>query len=872
MSRKRSAAKTRSADGTIQLSLDLENVGEVPMVSESQQSSRNTSISQPHTCPPSEIKPLPIKRQDQTRSFGSKQDWLTIQQNWYRESWGEFFCSQMPLTSAIHLLDPLLGRLKTGKPAKAGCWSRDYPLRIHRIEKDLIYLAAKAISEKAQLFISLPVSPVSLGILTIAYYANLAREERDPFSTNHAVSAKNFVIWIRPHDNGQIQNLRIVRSANEPENLSDRMVCLPAHRFDESAKEQRLRVYTARSLTDAIALLKQSNFCSLVVLDDPSGLTYPSPSYYGNEAYKLADLCEQARIPMISVVPPWAMRTLEFWENKSNKGILLWAVDFAALQSYPIEPSPTASRNVPHPIEESYRSLDRKCKSLSEPKVTIKTFSFGADDEAAIADAFEQITSLLIDLARQPELRSVWSKGWELWRELSAPILPAQLMWELFLQKSLQQLEATVERAADPKALDLYQYLRSLTLRFQKLTQNPFLEMIEALGNETIVAVPDAKYVDALGKFLAERGDRSAPRVVAIHELRGQGGNRLVIIGQPKARHRSLLQTTFFQQVDVLLWSVLAERAEQWWSGLEVDSRTWHTKTWRSLTGQNFYGRYGYSNRPNPVEVIHVGKAKLFKRVDLTRLEERFGEMSDRGSDAGVSGLSSTPLDSHYWIEFEKKYSIRVSPNSEFLILAGNRAQVISVKDLSINTRVVLFEGMNRDELFAQKAGLVEESRENWLYQLQLDGWRAAVKQRVEQVNLGLVCRQIFQDTGISISEPTIQRWISGDDLLSLPRESEHFFWFLPTSVHSTFEIFWQTANKLRGKRRHLGQVISACAEAGWRDRNPNDIVFQYRQVFITVGELRDAMQVLKVQSTPRFVNQKPDHPFNRLFRAKGSN
>ncbi|WP_430675753.1 hypothetical protein [Leptolyngbya sp. AN10] len=833
---------------------------------------QETQTSLPRICfPPLPTKPLLTEQQTQNLTSKSIQDWEALRQDWYRENWGEFFSSQISLDSAIHLLDPLLGRLKAGKPSKAGGWSRDHLLGIHRLEKDLIYLIAKAINCRAQLFLSLPVSPVSLGILTVAYYASLAREERDPFSTNQAISAKNFVIWIRPHDNGQIQNLKITRSSSEPESLRDRMICLPIQQFDESAKEQRLRIYTARSLSDAIALLRQSNFCSLVVLDDSSGRTYPSPSSYGNEAYKLADLCKQAGIPMIGVVPPWTMRILDFWENKSNRGMLLWAVDFAALQSYPTESSPFSLSSIPHPIEESYQTLDRKCKSLSEAQVTIKTFSFDTEDEAEIADAFEQISDLLMDLARQPELRGVWSKGWAIWRELLAPILPMQLMWEQFLQQSLRQLQAAAERCADPKALDLYQYLRSLTLRLQKLSRNPFIEAIESFGNETIVAVSDTASAEALEKFLAERCERR-PRVTTLNELKGQGGDRLIVVGQPKARYRNLLQTTFFRQVDVLLWSVLAERAEHWWSGLEIDSRAWHIKTWKSLTGQDFYGRYGYSYRPNLVQVIHLGKTKLSKSVDLSKLEEKFGEVSDRSLDSGLVHPSSNQIDSHYQVEFEKNFRIRVSPNSEFLILVGSRAQAASVKELCVNTKVILFEGMNRDELFAQKAGLLEESRENWLYQVQLEGWRVAIKQRVEQLNSSSVCRQIFQDTGITISEQTIQRWMAGDDLLSLPRDSGHFFWFLPTSAHAHYEPFWQTANKLRGKRRHLGQVISACAEAGWKDRDPTEIVFQYKQVFITVGELRDAMQVLKVQAVPRFLAQKPDYPFNRLFRvSKGS-
>jgi hypothetical protein len=71
----------------------------------------------------------------------------------------------------------------------------------------------------------------------------------------------------------------------------------------------------------------------------------------------------------------------------------------------------------------------------------------------------------------------------------------------------------------------------------------------------------------------------------------------------------------------------------------------------------------------------------------------------------------------------------------------------------------------------------------------------------------------------------------------------------------------------LRTKRRQLGRVISDCAIEGWKERKADEIVFQYQQVFITVGELRDAMQVVIVQSSPQLIKYHPEAPFNRLFK-----
>ncbi|MBD2153091.1 hypothetical protein [Leptolyngbya sp. FACHB-16] len=794
-------------------------------------------------------------------------DYLKTLQDWYRQSWGEVFYDAFPLEWIFHHLDPLLGKLQQRR-ARGSHWSTNYPLNVHRLEKDLTYLVAIAINEKVPLFFSFPVSPVSLGILTIAYYAHLPREERDPISRNHAVASKSFVLWIRPHDNGQIQHLKISKSSKTKINLNEQLICIPAYRFEETAKDTRLRVVTARSLAEGIDLLQHSKYCSLVVLDDPSGQTCLSSFKYGSEVFELARNCQEKDLSMIGIIPPWAMQQIEYRENSSQTGILLWPIDSSALRSYPVLPSPYTRNETSHPIEESYRLLTKKCEFGTDAQITIRTFSFNRDDENRIAEGFQEVLDLLVEISKQPEMRSTWIKGWEIWRDLTAPILPFHLLWEQFLQGSLKQLEAVVERYNNPQASVLFRTLNSLIQRFQKLTQNPFSQAIEALDSNTTIAVTDVAHVDALKFFLAERSQSPQPKVVAIGDLRGQSGEKLVIIGQPKARYRDIVQTTFFHQIDVLLWAVLAERAEYWWSGLEIDSRIWHAKTWRSLTGQDIGGRYDYSHCPKAVRVVHSGTTKLYKSIDISKLEETLSEVGETSLDSGLADSNATQLNAHYLVELDNRFKIRVSPNSEFLVLSRGQARVVSVRDITAGTTVVLFEGMNRDELFAQKAGLLEESRDNMLYQVQLEGWRTVVKQRIEQLGTWAVSRQIFRSTGIDIGEDAIRRWMNGEDLLTLPHEKEHFFWFFPPVARSSFEEFWRKANSLREKRRQLGRVISACAQEGWKERNADEIVFQYQHVFITVGELREAMQVLKVKSAPQFIQQKPEYPFNRLFRC----
>jgi hypothetical protein len=880
------------ADGIAQLSLDLASVTVSSEALQDQETlsvaketkpentaAEQQSVKLPKIAPPKSIeltKPKPrllyIPPEKPQRPYQQPSpQWLKMMQGWYQQSWLEEFYAQIPWERIQSLFDPLLGHLKVGKPIKTGNWPRDYPLQIHRLEKDLVYLIAIAIAKQSQLFLSLPVSPSSLGILTVAYYATLSRDERDLFNGNHTVSPKHFVIWIRPRDNGQVQNLRIARTVNDLVSLSNRIVCVPSSKFDENVKESRLKVVTVRSLEEGRDLLKQSKYCSLVVLDDDLGRTYPSPSQYSNEAFNLANLCQQKKIPMIGVVPPWSMRTLEWHENKHQMGIGLWAVDLPALCSYPLENDFFRTSILSHPIEESFLAINQRREFPSAPQVTLKTFSLNVEDEERIAAAFLEASDLLIALGNRPDLRQVWVTGWGIWRDLSAPVLPFHLLWEQFLEGALKRLEAAAERCGEPKALVLYRVLQSLAVRFQKLSRNPFVEWLERMGSETTIAIADISRLDALKDFLLARCNTSVPRIVAISDLTGQMGTHLVVVGQPKARHRSLLQTCLFQKVDVLLWTVLAHRAEHWWSSLEIDPRAWHIKTWRSLTQEEFFGRYAYSYRPTSVEIDHENTTKLNRGVDVSKLEEQFSQLGPSSLDSGFNSSTSNELNTHYCVTFEGNFQIRVAVNSEFLVLFKKQAQVVSVRELIVGTKIVLFEGMNRDELFAQKAGLLEETRAKWQYRTLLDAWRELVKQRTQQLDYLSISRQIYRESGVDISEAAIQTWLNGDDLLTLPRLKEHFLWFIPTRAHSGFEEFWNTANDLRRARRQLGRVISECAQEGWRDRNPDDIVFQYQRVFITVGELRDAMQILQVLRPPEMISHPPAYPINRLFRNGAS-
>ncbi|MEQ8539159.1 MAG: hypothetical protein RIB93_17115 [Coleofasciculus sp. D1-CHI-01] len=697
-----------------------------------------------------------------------------------RRFWGDIFRDSSNFNPEwMHqVFEPSLGCLKQKK----------HSIQIHRLEKDLIYLSALTIYQRHQVFVSFPVSPVALGILIVVYYAHLVREERDIYCINHAVSAKDFVIWIRPQDKGKLSSLRTTKAVNLIDawetrcSLGERVLCLPIYKFDESSKSERLKVVMVRSLSEAIELFKRSRYCSLVVIDDPSGCTYPSPSTYGNEAFKLASLCRQKRIPMVGIVPPWTIGDIEYHITNNSSELLLYPIDFFALCSYPAEAGSFSTREPRHPIEESYLRLERKRKSLAETQVTIKTFNFETtEDNEKIADLFQESSSLLIDLGKHPQLRMVWGKGWYIWRYLSAPILPYHLLWGKFIDSALKQLENAATRCKEDKAIILYQCLRSLSWRLYKLKQNPFIEIIKSADIKTIVAVENAECVDALKE--------------------------------------------------------------------EV-------------------GRYSYSPHYTSVQVVNIGNVKLSKRINLSKIEEHFSALTSTSLDAGFSETTPLKLEYHYLVEFPQRLKIRVAPSSEFLVLSGKLAQVVPVREITARTKVVLFDGMNRDELFAQKAGLLEDTKVNYLYRVQLEAWRELVKKQVKKSNLQTVCQHIFHDTGISISQETIQHnWMSGHNLLSLPREREHFFWFIPPLARSGFEEFWQRANELRIKRRQLGQVISTCAQEGWNDRKPDEIIFQYQQIFITVGELRDAMQILTVQSSPQLILHPPESPFNRLFR-----
>lgn len=786
--------------------------------------------------------------------------------NWGQKEWGEVFRESFDLKWQHQILDPVLGCLKKSK----------HSIEIHRLEKDLVYLSAKSISQRCQLFISFPVSPVSLGILLIVYSAHLPREERDIYHTHHAVSAKDFIIWVRPKNNGQISTLRTTRAVNliDYEDthyyLSKQMICLPVSQFDESSKSERLRVVMVRALSEAVELLNRSSYCSLVILDDSSGKTCLSPSVYGSKAFEFAKICSYKRIPMVGIVPPWTMKDIEQQEHKEVALIKLWPIDFFTLRSYSQGAliATNESNNI-HPIEESYLRLERKRQSLREAQVTIRTFNFDREDEEKIAELFRESSDLLLDLAKYPQFRGVWANGWAIWRDLSAPILPTYLLWSKFIESALKRLENAANRCGDSKALTLSSLLNSLAKRMNKLNRNPFLELIQEAGKETIIAVEKANRANALEEFLKQRSNSFAcPTVLPISELEGKGGQRLLIIGQPKARHRDLLQTTFFKNIDVVLWSVLAKHAEWWWSNLEVDAREWHSRTWMALTGKEQIGCYGYSPEYKSVQVINTGNAEFSRSINLSKLEESFSTLSETSLDSGLTNYSLRKLESHYLVEFEGGLKIRVVPNSEFLVLLRNQTQVVTVRELTAGTKVILFEGMTRNELFAQKAGLLDDTKVNLSYRALLAGWRNLVEQQIKNLGLETVSKRLGIDTDLSIGEQTISsNWLNGNDLLSLPQKKEHFFWFIPEEAHSGFKDFWERANELRNKRRQLGRVISACAEEGWKERRPDEIVFQYQQVVITVGELRDAMQILKVQSSPQLIQQPPEYPFNLLFK-----
>lgn len=626
-----------------------------------------------------------------------------------------------------------------------------------------------------------------------------------------------------------------------------------------------------RSLSEATELLKKSQYCSFVVLDDPSGCTHRSPYQYGNQTFKLTNLCHQKQIPLIGIIPPWTMKHIEYQENKNHLGILLWPIDFFALYSYPKEKRLLASsiQNI-HPIEESFSRIERKRQSLREASVRIITFNFETKDEERIAELFQESSELLLELAQQPELRRIWGTGWEIWRHLAAPVLPFYLLREKFIEKDMKRLQLATQKSKIDRALSLYDLLSSLICRLQKVNENPFISMIESVDVNTIVAVNNAHQATALEQFLKDKkGLISSIQILPMSQIRDLGGDKLIIIGQPKARYRDILQTTFFAEIDVLLWSVLAKRAEHWWSNLEVDAREWHRKTWSILTEEKPIGCYGFSPHYSNVKIIHQGTAQVSKKISLFQLEERFNRLSGDSLNSALSSSAYQDLDEYYEVEFKEGWKIRVPPHSKFLMLLRKKTHLVVVNELVAGTRVVLFDGMNREELFAEKAGLLDDTKVNYIYRIKLDAWREFVKKKVKQVGLEKLYRYIASETGYSIGKETVQYyWMNGNDLLSLPQKKEHFFWFIPPLIQSEFEDFWQTANDLRNKRRQLGQVISACAQEGWTDKESEEVIFQHHRVSITVGELREAMQFLIVKSSPKLIRHPPVFPVNRLFRA----
>jgi hypothetical protein len=778
-----------------------------------------------------------------------------------RVFWGEVLTEHFRTARPefVHqVLDPLLGSLKVKR----------HSIFIHRLEKDLLYLAALSMAKCSQLFFSFPVSPVSLGTLLIAYQAHIPKS-----------LSKSSIVWIRPKDNGGIYLLRTTNAFNLLDaddtllRLSEKITLLPSFRADEPFRDERIRVLTARSLEVGIELVKQQDNFSLVILDDPSGRTYLASSNYGNKAFELANVCKEKNLPLVGIVPPWTMKDLEKCDKSHSLPLMLWPIDSNVLRSYSEDYRVSDLGINPHPIEESFLLLERKRQTAHETKVSILTVDFEAEKEEIIAEHFRESSELMIQIAKEPGSRSVWSIGWEIWRDLSAPVLPPHLMWEKFLKNKLHQLELATTVWGNPKGLNLFRIFESLTLRLCQLHYNPFLEVIDLCGSpeERTFAVADAARAEALEEFLNNRSRQTGEKiskVVVLDQVYGLGGKRLIIFGQPKARHRDILQTTFFHNINVLLWAVLAERAERWWKGLEISASWWHQYTWQSLSDQTVEGHYSSFPTIQQVEVISLGKMKPSRRVNLARLEESFDVIGEVDNNQSWADLAVEEFEAYYLVELENKWKIRTSPMAKMLVLAGVQTHVVPIKDLTPGEKLVLFDGMGRDELFLQKAGLLENSRVNHRYRTWLTAWRKLVLKKIEARSVNSVSEIISAQTGISIGPATIRdNWMRGEDLLSLPEAKEHFFWFIHPDAHSAFEEFWEQANDLRIARRKLGQVISACVQEGWSRKNPDEIVFQHKQVFITVGELKDSVQILKVQTYPKFINQKPSHPLNRLFR-----
>lgn len=788
-------------------------------------------------------------RETFSRSFKKK----PVQNYWSdRRSWGEIFRNTFDLRWTQHVLDPILGCLKMKK----------HSIKVHRVEKDLVYLTTLSINKRKQLFISLPVTPVSVGTMVVAYSAQIADR-----------LAKGFVLWIRREENSKIDRLRTAKAFNFIDpwqsriNFKEKVVCWTADRINEPLSGTKLKVIMAQSLEAGIELLQRFHNCYMVVLDDPSGKTYPRNHSYGEEAFGLAKVCREKEIPLVGIVPPWVMKDIEYNQivAQNTENVLLWPIDFFTLRSYPDDGHIfDKNRNRHHPIEESFLRLERKRQCLQEAQVTIKTFSC----QVKIADLFQSSSELLLELAKERQERTVWETGWEIWRDLAAPVLPFELLWEQLISRKLARLENAAGNS--PQARRLREMLQTLAQILVSLNENPFLEAIARTEPETVVAIENAERAQALEEFLmASPSTQLIPQIVPIGQVKDLEGEKLIVVGQPKAFHRDLLQRSFFDKVEVLLWSALADDAEQWWSNLEIDARSWHRKTWLELTGKDQMVRYGYSEQPTSVQVLSMGKSAENKSLNISRIEERFNSLTGCNTDTeGINWILKN-LEAHYLVELEQGHKIRVERDSEFLLLWRRQTRVVAAPDLRIGPKVVLCDGMNRDWFFAQKVGLLEDTKENFLYRAQLDSWRSSVRQEVERSGLSAVCQNLLRSTGVSVEQEIVQsKWMGGYDLLALPREKAHFFWFIPPVAHEGLEEFWEKADELRMKRGELGDAICDCVNDGWKDRKHDDIIFRYRRVWITVGDLRDGMQLLKVQSDPQLIPEKPAFPFNRLFKS----
>src|SRR4028118_522473 len=139
----------------------------------------------------------------------------------------------------------------------------------------------------------------------------------------------------------------------------------------------------------------------------------------------------------------------------------------------------------------------------------------------------------------------------------------------------------------------------------------------------------------------------------------------------------------------------------------------------------------------------------MSKRINLAKIEENFYFFVGTDFEAELNGDIARNLESHYLVKFERGLKIRVAPGCEFLVLSGRQALIVAIRDIAAGTKVVLLDGMNRNELFAQKAGLLEDTKVNCLYRGLLAGWRELVRQQVKNSDLQTVRRELSIDTGL---------------------------------------------------------------------------------------------------------------------------